>query len=340
MENKKYEYKRIIMESLIRGGYLKKPSYEDKLDEIINDSFNNLDLLLKKKQENKDLEEYEEWDIDDINELSDEEIVEYEKCLPEYISSLPGSLRSTDPRELQDRLDTIDKRLDELDDEIDDEVEFQETAQNEIEEATKKKEEAQKNLDDYEKREQDFLDTDEKLQGEAIDGASELRDKWDGFSQEWDVPESLDALVRTIDGYFEHKGFLYSDEVEGLHNIADMLDGYANDMTDGGDEDITYYPVYRMAQDIRDFADAYDINKHPMGDELSDLSSIAGQGKPTEWRETIEESDEIIERNHELINDSVKTQAKKEKERKDLKDNKGKTEQRLSQAERNLYNIP
>ena len=343
MDNKKYEYKQIIRESLIKGGYLKKPSFEDKLDEIINDSFNNLDLLLK-KQEDKDLEEYEEWDIEDINELSDEEIVEYEKCLPDYITSLPGSLRSTDPKELQGRLDAIDKRLGELDNEIDDEIAFQDFAQNEIEEAEKKKVEAQKNLDDYHEKEEQFLKDSEKSQGEALDHATEIRDAWDEFKEDWDVPQSLDILVRGLGDSFEHKGYLDGDEVGGFKDVADMLDDFANDVEAGGFDDdweeSSVSHVHELAQDIRDFADEYDINKSSQGDTLVELMGIAGRGEPSEWENTISDSDEIISRNQESYDDSVKIQERLEKERDDLEDNKTKTTDRLKWSERREdYNV-
>lgn len=339
MDNKKYEYKQIIRESLIKGGYLKKPSFEDKLDEIINDSFNNLDLLLK-KQEDKDIEEYEEWDIDDINELSDEEIVEYEKCLPEYISNLPGSLRSTDPKELQGRLDAIDKRLGELDEEIDDEIGFQDFAQKEIEEAEKNKAEAQKNLDDYHKQEEEWVAENEKSQGEALDKASDIRDRWDEFARGGEPPQSLDTLVRTIGDSFEVKGFLYGEEAENIREIAGMIVDFAYDVS-GGDDTTWTNQVIGIADDLRAFADDYDINKSSQGDALVELMGIAGRGEPSKWENTISDSDEIISRNQETYDESVKIQARKEKERDDLEDNKTKTTDRLKWAQRREeYNVP
>lgn len=84
MLDKKREYREIIRESLIREGYVSKPSFEDKLKEIIDDSFEELPLRLKKKQERV---------VEDVNELSDKDIVEYEKCSKkEILSSVFNSI--------------------------------------------------------------------------------------------------------------------------------------------------------------------------------------------------------------------------------------------------------
>lgn len=337
----KKEYREIIRQGQIQRGYVSKPSFEDKLKEIIDDSFEELPILLKNKEE-EILQKYEDKDI---NELTDEEITEYEKCLPEYIQNLPGSLRSTDPKELKSRVDAIDKRLDELEEEIEEEQIFQDNAQEVIDEATQKKEEAQKNLDDYHKQEDDYLKNEETLQGEALDDASKIRDDFSEVEEDYDVPQRIRTIISMIGTEFDDypRGLLYTDEVEGYKQVADDLDDFANDLEIGSLEDwetTTIGKAHKVAQSIRDYADKYDVNKHKLGDDLSDLMSIAGKGQPSEWQNIIDESDEIIERNTELMSDSVKTQTRKEKERNDLQDNKKKSEDRLSQAERNLYNIP
>lgn len=335
----KKEYREIIRQGQMRRGYISKPSFEDKLKEILDDSFDELLFLLKNKEEDVD-EIFEKYYDKDINELSDEEIVEYEKCSPEYIQNLPGSLRSTDPQELQSRVDAIDKRLEELDDELEDEYDFQDFAQGEIDKAQSQIDEAQKNLDDYHKQEDDWIELDEKMQGKAYDKASKIRDDWDKFSKDYEVPDTLSMLVRTIDDSFEHKGHLDSNEVDGLHDVADMLDDYANDMEVGLIGNSPYAPVHKIASDIRDFADEFDINNSPQGDSLVEIMDIASKGLPSEWEDTIEVATEIVDTNTRLLDESVKSTASKEKERDDLRDNRDKTERKLTQAERNLYNVP
>ena len=311
MLDKKREYREIIRESLIREGYMSKPSFEEKLKEIIDDSFEELPLRLKKKQK------IEEGDFDDINELTDEEITEYEKCLPPYIQDLPGSLRSTDPKELQTRIDAIDKRLGEIDDEIEEEDNIQQEAQQTIDDLTEENESLQQNIDEYNELGDRFAEYDEKAQGEAIDECSRIRDDWDSLEKDFDMPESLGMLVRTLDGSFEHKGFLDGAEVQGFHDIADMLDDYAYDMVEGDDGDITYRPVHEMASRIRDFADEHDINKHDSGDTLVEMSNVGDGGSPSEWEDTIKCNRKEIDNQQKIYDDSVKSQERKEKEKED-----------------------
>ena len=109
------EIKEIVDKSFYDLGYKKKFTKE-YYEELVNTTLDNIDwdndLLLKSKSEDTDDE--------------DEDIVDSEKCKPDYIQSLPGDLRTNDKDALQERLDTIDDEIDELDELIGSELWIQE----------------------------------------------------------------------------------------------------------------------------------------------------------------------------------------------------------------------
>ena len=90
------------------GKIKKNKSFEERLQDIINDSF---DLTWKKM-------EFSDYSLADILALDETGFIEYTKCQPDYITSLPGDLRSNDPNVLTERLDEIDKRKNEVDEHI------------------------------------------------------------------------------------------------------------------------------------------------------------------------------------------------------------------------------
>ena len=67
-----------------------------------------------------------------------------------------------------------------------------------------------------------------------------------------------------------------------------------------------------MAEDIRTFADKYDINNNPIGDTFQEVMGLASQAPA--WRSGIEANDKIIEENTGKIDAINKEISKNEKE--------------------------
>lgn len=332
----KEHYKKIIGEALIREGYMNEPSFSEKLDEIITTTFAHLEeLILKNKYTFEDK---------DINEWTDSDFIEYEKCQPDYIQSLPGTLRSTDPKELQLRLDTINNRLKEIDDLNNSREEYISEQEQEIDDLKNINEELQKNLDDFDAKENEFIKQNQEMQTEAV---NQWIDDFDGSFEEWvnSAPgeynvtglvdeDRLNYIMANFSRYFfKYKGFLTTEEVEEIKGYANDIDIIASALGDTNYNDATdewSQMGMFLSDELRDYADKYDFNKHPISNTLLEINDAREQGLPQKWANQISDNNQTIDRTQSFIDSTRKIQAVDDKEKTDLEDNKIKTQDRLN----------
>ncbi len=266
-------------------------------------------------------------------ELIDDEL--YEKCQPSYISGLPGSLRSTDANQLQSRLDAIDEKIDEFNEKIEEELENR----NELDENTKTHEENIKyyneQINDFLRKEREFIDFDERLQGEALDSCQNIRDAWTDLKKEngtnIEPSDRLDILINNLGvDEFEFSGVLASYDVSMLKNLADDVENYFMSVSDDVSE--WQQQGVNLADDIRALADKHDVNNRSNGwvearDEVSNTDFIP------QMRRNIQESENQIKKNNE---ESAKIDRKIEKYNTaidNLDDNYTKTENRKTKVD-------
>ena len=317
----KQELVSIVNKNVYDLGYRKKFS-KGYYDDLVDGVFNDLDFDSK----------------------SSSELIQRTKC-PKVITSLPHDLRTTDVGKLQERLDEANDTLSVLEDELQEEKIAQDDLKGAKERAIKERDEAQKNLDDYHKREDDFRKADEQLLGEALDESSEIRKDWkslmdtanfgDGEGLVVEMPKvngiyNLDTLMNIFGSEFEYTGFLNGEDSDVIRAIADSVEEFGNSNSDGTNITDWTNEASSLADTIRAFADKHDINKNPLGDELQDLTNIAGKGLPSDWQDIIDDTDEMLNRYDESIQDSIKIQTSIERDIGYLKQDIDKTSAKIN----------
>lgn len=223
----------------------------------------------------------------------------YEKCQPSYISGLPGNLRSTDPNVLQSRLNAIDEKVDEFNSKIEEALE----RRNELDKNTKTHEENIKfyneQINDFLKKEREFEDFNEKMQGEALDSCTDIRDSWNDLKKENDTniqpSNNLDMLVNLIADPFEFSGVMASYEAQATRQLADNVEEYFSSVSDELSD--WQQRGLALADDIRTLADTYDVNNTSNGwserrDEVSNTEFIP------QMQNNIRESEKQIAENN------------------------------------------
>lgn len=172
------------------GGKIKshdfnEKSFEEKLDKIITNTFSNLDNLLLKK------EQYSSWEDKDINDWTDEEFIEYEKCQPNYITSLPYDLRTNDLSKLQERVMATSREMQRTGNnilqntsELADAIDWAEENDNDCAENMKSASESLKILkDELNEYDGEYMDTHNYLQGLCEECEKIMPRVWDKYEK-------------------------------------------------------------------------------------------------------------------------------------------------------------
>ena len=291
--------------------------------------YNTSDIINKEYIEDVVYKKSDEY----LTKRKDDELEDFdsEKCgKPKYIQSLPGDLRSTNPSVLKERLDAIDDRLKEISDLTKDNLKQQKTYEEYFKELEKDNKTLQKNIDEYEELSDKVYDEEVKLQGKALDEASELKDSYFDFTknnpEEYNVSDLVDekklnTLMGLLGTEFEDKGLLYSDEVDAIKRMADDIEVIAGSFDSGYNDAVDEWIMngQGLADDLRDFADRYDVRNCSFYDDLSKVTGLYGEGKPTEWSSKIQENNTELELAHNEYDDLVKERKDLFKEQNDLK---------------------
>ena len=335
----KAHYEKLLQETLIKNGYLPNPSFEEKLLKILQSSFPYLQVKSQGYS----------WEDRDISEWTEQDFIEYEKCQPDYITSLPGDLRSTDPNLLRERLTEIENRIEALDKEREEtDAQFEDT-QNKIDELTSRNDELKKNLDDYVAKENQFIQDSLEVKKEATDEAKEIRDNWDEYgtpNNEVTSNMSVDDFIEAMNNFgidpplTDNNGLLTSSQVNWVKNLAENLETYAmGDEVDGGDSEGRYSVMSEelsaWAFSLEEYADKYDVNNHPLGETITEINNITSQGLPQQWAEEYSNNLNEINEQEKLLNDLGKLARKQETTHVNLGINHNQTTNRLEQVEKN-----
>ena len=192
----KEDYSKIIEESLIRKGYLPKPTFEEKLQDIITNSFQNFEW--KKK-------EHYAWEDKDIKDWEEEDFIEYEKCQPDYITGLPGDLRTNDLDVLEERAEVLDERMADT--------------KKEISDLNKELNSVERGIDS----EHDYLVDEISRRGWSKETRS-TDEYTDDLSSE--LQQKYDSLVADMDRYLDEIDAHYNDGKDITPFVTNLADKY------------------------------------------------------------------------------------------------------------------
>jgi hypothetical protein len=84
---------------------------------------------------------------------------------------------------------------------------------------------------------------------------------------------------------------------------------------------------------LEEYANKYDINKHPLGETINEINDITSQGLPQQWATEYSDNLNEIDASQKLLNELGATARKQETIHVNLGDNYNKTEDRLEQVE-------
>lgn len=320
---KDYFYK-LIGETLIKQGYMSKPSFEDNLQKIISTTFTNLPQLLEKNEST--------WEDKDINEWDDSDFVEYEKCQPDYIASLPGDLRSTDVNLLTERKEVIDQKLKEVREQIGDITSNINRLENEKRTEQGIIKQNQKNIDKVTPVIEKFNEKRTEELDEIQKFFNNVDTRWTQFQQHSvDVEQQHEGISFMIGSLGVNLNSPFNLDKDYLNLVADRILEYGEQIrpNDGSNYDTRVVEVTTgLADDIKWIADSFP------SDSLNDLKERYDSARNVinMSNQDISESKGFIREIDEELTESNNQITKLERMTSDLEDNKVKTQSRLDYA--------
>ena len=256
----------------------------------------------------------------------------------EHLMSLPYDRRSTDPKELQERLDEIDKRMKANDRLIENEKKTQEDlaqTNSMLEEEIYDK--YLPAIEKIEMAEKQFETYDKEMQEEAYESISSIIERFREECPDLNhavidgKPNLVYSEMMGLNELFSEGGLITSMNAEGLNNLAGKLVDYAYDVT-GGDDTPWSDRVIGIADDLRYLARKHDINTNKNGTKLAKELESAKEDKEY-FNKEIELNQKAININNEKIDKSKKEQKRLENENKDYSGERKNTEQRMKKVE-------
>lgn len=244
-----------------------------------------------------------------LNGLFDKGLINeelYMKCRPKYISSLPGSLNSSDVDELQSRLDAIDVKKEEFQDKIDEELQNQDELNKNIRTHEENIKYYNNQIDEFRRKEEDFEVLNSDLQNEALDAIDEIKSAWNDLMRTNTTniePSSMLSMNMNMLGVdeFEFSGVLSSYESDVMKRFADDVDEYflgvSDEITEWQEEGTS------IADEIRSLADKHNVNNRDNG-WVEKRDEVSNQDFVSDMRRNIKESEDKIKKNNLSIDES------------------------------------
>lgn len=254
-----------------------------------------------------------------------------------HLADLPHDRRSNDPEELQERLDEINTRIKANDRLIENEKKIQKQEQGIIHELETEIEKYENNISSLELAEKQFETYDKEMQEEGLDSIESIVSRFE--------EECPDLDHATIDGkpnliyldmhggmneMFQYGGLINSLDAQGLNELAGKLVDYAYDKT-GGDDTPWSNRVIGIADDIRALARKHDINQNKNGGDFAKELKDSTETKEY-FKIEIEKDKNGIKYSEEKIAKSEKEKSRLERENKDYRSEREKTESKLKEV--------